>query len=1037
MDPDRVQAYLQAACSGLGFDIGEVWRTSNRRQPNGTFPTKAVRNICRKLVRNLVHHLRDFDVRHQVLLSPANQKRLLTPSFLFFCVGWGESDSSDDEEHQHLKGRQLVLPKPKSRRYRFVQLYTSKSYESRRSELVNPPEGASAEGDDEDEPDASSSPSGRRGSSDNLSKHVLSPRLVEAIASSSQVVWANSRKQEGLIGRSEMRLQTAVGMPVAVDSSGNMMIVVMFSPSNIISSDDAMDFLQSLNQSATSASIPCLLPVFDPRSSDMRALPASQPTSHSGSLVRRNSLRRDHVASLSSLGEGVTARFVSFEHTQSTDDFMETELPHADHSVSTAPKDTFGIPMLPDCAELDPVDNNSSSMTIDNDAALNGDLDIFDEASYGIWSTIMDSLAEDFSPTPAKAQPFNGENVSPNVTPAAYVSADVSELAPVETSMVVLNPVHLSDHRRERLEEFCGAFLGMSVFDVADVWIPAGGNMSSFLRHATTVCSKDTISESVLLFQEESQVTLVRFWSGAVGRAFSSGNPVWSTNPNVFVDSGRTAAFQRAGIQTVLAVPIFSRNEKLPTCVVACYSLVRASSAPFVLKFVQQALRLMWDGLEDVELHESVAADVWRDVGPADLGEMAADLEMQQHFFSRKRSRTYSIMEDPSLIPSVSEQSRDDVSTGQLMQQLETMNLPNGGRNNERTVVNTGYIPPPPSPTPEEMMLMANIDVGMLQDYLADALKSVNESQSFSNQHVPTNPQGTKRAHISSPLTGVMGTPLAAPKPLPTRIVSSTPPSTPVADTPKGTASPLPPLPFTHVSGAQMGHLSPVVARHPTQLGDTYSGPQQPSQSPVQRKIESATPQQAQILQPIIASDGSAVPITFKNGMLFLGSQQICLPVQVHPDSAVRSSTPEDWQDDGTPKQCRIQGCPDMSVARRPYCVQHSGNRLCEHEGCNKCAQGSTRFCIAHGGGRRCTFPGCDKVSKQPQIYCRRCFLLTKPIFRLAARLTSFSNLFLIKGARDKFFCAAHGGGKRCRHPGGCTKSAVGGSRYVLLFAVA
>lgn len=89
---------------------------------------------------------------------------------------------------------------------------------------------------------------------------------------------------------------------------------------------------------------------------------------------------------------------------------------------------------------------------------------------------------------------------------------------------------------------------------------------------------------------------------------------------------------------------------------------------------------------------------------------------------------------------------------------------------------------------------------------------------------------------------------------------------------------------------------------------------------------------------------------------------------------------------------CRIIGCGDPALSRRPYCQRHSGNRMCEHEGCGKCAQGSTRYCIAHGGGRRCTFPGCDK------------------------------------GARDKFFCAAHGGGKRCKSDG-CNKSAVGGSQ--------
>jgi hypothetical protein len=29
MDADRVHAYLQVACAGLGFDIGEVWWMSN------------------------------------------------------------------------------------------------------------------------------------------------------------------------------------------------------------------------------------------------------------------------------------------------------------------------------------------------------------------------------------------------------------------------------------------------------------------------------------------------------------------------------------------------------------------------------------------------------------------------------------------------------------------------------------------------------------------------------------------------------------------------------------------------------------------------------------------------------------------------------------------------------------------------------------------------------------------------------------------------------------------------------------------------
>ena len=100
-------------------------------------------------------------------------------------------------------------------------------------------------------------------SAEEIKKHVLSPKLVDAIANTAQVVWANCQEREGLLGRSDMRLQTAVGMPVAMDAEGNMCIVVMFSPNNVQSSKDAVEYLKSLSEGATSTSIPCLLPVFD------------------------------------------------------------------------------------------------------------------------------------------------------------------------------------------------------------------------------------------------------------------------------------------------------------------------------------------------------------------------------------------------------------------------------------------------------------------------------------------------------------------------------------------------------------------------------------------------------------------------------------------------------------------------------------------------------------------------------------------------------------------------------------------------------
>ena len=99
-----------------------------------------------------------------------------------------------------------------NRKIRFLQLYTSKSFNSRRDDLLKP-----------DIDDNNNNSYGTSNSNNNAittnhqnsysNKHVLSPMLVNAIAKNAQVVWANCQKKEGLLGRSDMRLQTAVGMP--------------------------------------------------------------------------------------------------------------------------------------------------------------------------------------------------------------------------------------------------------------------------------------------------------------------------------------------------------------------------------------------------------------------------------------------------------------------------------------------------------------------------------------------------------------------------------------------------------------------------------------------------------------------------------------------------------------------------------------------------------------------------------------------------------------------------------------------------------
>lgn len=64
------------------------------------------------------------------------------------------------------------------------------------------------------------------------------------------MVWANTAVEGGLLGRSDLPLRTAVGAPVCTQS-GDLCVLVLFSPSIIEKSPEAMDFLFTLAQVAS------------------------------------------------------------------------------------------------------------------------------------------------------------------------------------------------------------------------------------------------------------------------------------------------------------------------------------------------------------------------------------------------------------------------------------------------------------------------------------------------------------------------------------------------------------------------------------------------------------------------------------------------------------------------------------------------------------------------------------------------------------------------------------------------------------------
>lgn len=954
MDPERIHAYLQAACAGLGFDIGEVWLSSN--QSGST------------------------------TLAKIEEKK--------------SSQNSSS----------------KSRSIRFLQLYTSKSYNSRRNDLLRP----TAEDSEEEE-----CSSNGHSSSEDLEKHVLSPLLVDAISKTCEVVWANCEEREGLLGRSDMRLQTAVGMPVAMDSDGNMCIVVMFSPRKLDNNDDAMEYLKFIGQSAVCTSIPCILPVLD---TDQKKLIYNPK--------RFNDWQQPKEKVADQLGHNnhSSVKILSLD----CNPISGTSLPSVpqSHELTSAPKDVYGIPKLPSFAEL-----SNAEKELNNVAASPVDTSVFfDQTTYGVWSTIMGSSVEKNEAQEENQITSLSGLKSPPLPSTTTHSAnnrqlqhEMSQLSHWPNNESREKPL-LHPERKERLEEFAAAFLGMSVFDLADVWIPSFNiNDKDTLYHVCSLTSTDS-DDALNFFKYISRNTTLRQWSGAVGRAYSTGNPVWSTNQGAdgIIDSERAEAFKKANIQTAFAVPIFSSTRTTPACVLCFYSTIRSDSVPFVLKFVQKALRMLWLGLEHIEPHSDVGKDVWSGVAPADLGEMAANTHLQKAFY-RKRPiedissavKTEDITEYSGLFPSHDRRNR----SSSLTLQLQSLNMPSGqsstpleaklpaiptiafnsdgvnfvdsamkpshhlqGDNESAKTVQNVIVSRSgngPWTYPEQ----GSTTLSTVQDHIQQAVQSASDVFTNTTQYQHINGPAPKRAHTSHADQSEVQqsyqdlsyscAPLHQDNQLPFQHQGYQNPSTSIPLTPEANCDTNSIFPSDTKEDPDVvrGYIEAFNALvHMNNIPNTTIPAE--TNTSIPPSLPTSIPSNQFIENNVSTSHTSSTANPFPDAMI--SSNLLCLPTATPVAPPSTTNTPKG-------KVCRIDGCNELSVTKRPYCVRHSGNRSCEHPGCTKCAQGATRFCIAHGGGRRCTFPGCDK------------------------------------GARDKFFCAAHGGGKRCTAQG-CSKSAVGGS---------
>jgi hypothetical protein len=127
---------------------------------------------------------------------------------------------------------------------KFIQLYTSPTYEDFHSLLLQPDEDVTGTSSNRDE-----------------DTHRFSPVICRGVCDGGQIVWANTRISQGLTGRDELPLNTAVGVPIC--SIGcDTYILVLFAVEIITMTPQAIEYLATVSRAVTEGSSTFLSPSF-------------------------------------------------------------------------------------------------------------------------------------------------------------------------------------------------------------------------------------------------------------------------------------------------------------------------------------------------------------------------------------------------------------------------------------------------------------------------------------------------------------------------------------------------------------------------------------------------------------------------------------------------------------------------------------------------------------------------------------------------------------------------------------------------------
>lgn len=851
------------------------------------------------------------------------------------------------------------------------------------------------------QPDTSTDPN--HGFGQDEDKHRFSPVICRGVCDGGHIVWANTRISEGLTGRTDLPLNTAVGVPIC--SIGNdLYILVLFAVGLISMTPQAVEYLTTIARAVTegsegflSASFSSATPVTPAKTEDFVGI------WDINELLRKYSSEVEfHVFPVGKLQKFFDCHeillfcdlFMDFKLTRDgrftvkqLESLRETFRQTRERSDSLGSEGSKGWDIDSDFSVPNAIETTKRSKDVPTFSATKNPFAPDIDAGHGVYSADLNSLENEDDDIEVEENNLDIDGARK----ASSISLD-------NTNKSIL---HIYAHMTYKLgqcrfHEFMIAILGMTVFEASELWLV--NEKRGELQLVAAVYRSSEMQKWIAL----SETLRLKIGIDLPGRVVDTGTSHWEPDYSKMNSKEtefdlRTNAAREHGVHVAFGVP-------LPGLRGICGSVVFYSSSkefsvsPLLVLLIERAVHLMAMSSVDNTVFPKLPSP---HQSSSDLQKMAAAASAATTL-STTSTTTFAAMGasgNSQLFLNRRLRSEEDLSGQNYYghNNSSTNNSSNfkGGTLRRgksisdfdqrlelcRSIVsNRSENPSQPVYDPQKHpMARKRNSSGRLKQLgaVAAAAVAAEEMQDIDTLNGPTLPPG----FVFSPIGGV-----------PSVLNSSGnqhhhlfPPqvdlNAALAVTQFGSAGWRNFVPGLYADSATSGiafapHLLSTVEGTHAMSSSLYTAPTL-SHYPV-----SGSGPAPVAYHPSNPTATTAPPVPYYSSPLM----DIANAASVLPSTTAINSTIQKVA------KCKMDGCTqDVETPGAQLCAVHRASRRCHKDGCNKCAQGATKFCIAHGGGRRCTFPGCEK------------------------------------GARDKFFCAAHGGGKRCS-TNGCTKSAVGGS---------